>query len=98
VYVDVGRWSATSAGVRDSGSVAALFDTYDDDWSKLKGVLLRCRAEPAAGAELERAWELIRARFPQHKPVGWEPRLTLALRVQDWRQWGITELPRYEPE
>jgi nitroimidazol reductase NimA-like FMN-containing flavoprotein (pyridoxamine 5'-phosphate oxidase superfamily) len=21
---------------------------------------------------------------------GWEPRLTLALRIYDWRQWGVT--------
>jgi hypothetical protein len=42
----------------------------------------------------KRAWRLIRRKFPQYKPIGWVPRLTLALRIYDWRQWGITEGPR----
>ncbi len=98
VYVDIGRRYTTAAALRANPSIAVLIDDYYDDWSKLKGVLLRCRAEPIEGGEKERAWELIRAKFPQHKPIGWEPRLTLALRVHDWRQWGVTDPPRYEPE
>lgn len=98
VYVDIGRRYATAKGVRAGGNVAVLIDEYSDDWSKLKGVLLRCRAEPIEGQEMERAWGLIREKFPQYKPIGWEPRLTLALRIYDWRQWGITQAPRYDPE
>ena len=86
VYVDIGRRYTTAVGVRANSSIAVLIDEYDDDWSKLKAVLLRCRAEPVEGEEKERAWELIRAKFPQYKGIGWEPRLTLALRVYDWRQ------------
>lgn len=41
---------------------------------------------------------MIRERFPQYSSVGWEPRLTLPLRVYDWRQWGITEAPKYEQD
>lgn len=74
-----------------------LIDAYDDDWSKLKAVLLRCRTAPVEGAELERTWEMIREKFPQYKPIGWKPRMTLALRVYDWRQWGITGLPGHAP-
>ncbi len=37
---------------------------------------------------------MIRAKFPQYKEIGWEPRLTLALRVYDWRQWGIVKPTR----
>ena len=98
VYVDIGRRYTTAAGLAANPNIAVLIDEYSDDWSRLKGVLLRCRAETAEGPEKERAWELIRGKFPQYKGIGWEPRLTLALRVYDWRQWGIAEPPRYEPE
>jgi len=98
VYVDIGRKYASAEGVQASGKVAVLIDYYDDNWALLKGVLMRCRAEPAEGEERDRAWELVREKFPQYSTVGWEPRLTLALRVYDWRQWGITEAPKYETE
>ena len=87
---------ASAEGVRASGKVAVLIDYYDDNWALLKGVLLRCNAEPAEGEEQERAWTMIREKFPQYQSVGWEPRLTLALRIYDWRQWDITQPPKYE--
>lgn len=89
VYVDVGDRSATAGGVLETGQVTALFDEYDDDWSKLKGVVLRCRARVTDGKEKERAWSMIREKFPQYASVNWEPRLTLALEPYDWRQWGV---------
>ena len=54
-YVDIGKCYATAEGLQANGSVAVLIDEYFDDWSKLKGVLLRCRAEPTEGEEMERA-------------------------------------------
>ncbi len=93
VYVDVGKRSAAAEGFRSSGRVTVLLDEYDEDWSRLKAVLLRCRAEEATGEEQERAWEMVRRKFPQYKDVDWEPRLTLALHVQDWRQWGLADAP-----
>lgn len=98
VYVDIGRKYATAEGLRANHRIAVLIDEYTDDWSKLRGLLLRCQAAVAEGEEKERAWEMIRDKFPQHKPIGWSPRLTLALRIYDWRQWGIADTPRYEPE
>lgn len=90
LYVDVGERSATASGVRDSGRVTVLIDEYDDDWSRLKAMLLRCHARPLDGAEQDDAWTRIREKFPQYSSVNWEPRLTLALEVRDWREWGIT--------
>ena len=98
VYIDIGRKYASAQGVRDSGKMAVLIDYYDDNWALLKGVLLRCTAEAIEGEERDRAWDLIREKFPQYSSVGWAPRLTLALRVYDWRQWGILETPKYETE
>jgi nitroimidazol reductase NimA-like FMN-containing flavoprotein (pyridoxamine 5'-phosphate oxidase superfamily) len=89
VYVDIGDRSASAQGVRKSGDVAVLVDHYEDDWSQLKAALLYCRAEIVKGDEQDRAWAMIREKFPQHSTVSWEPRLTLALRINDWRQWGV---------
>ena len=90
LYVDVGDRSATASGVRDSGRVSVLIDEYDDDWSKLRAVVLKCRARELSGEEKDAVWDRIREKFPQHSSVNWEPRLTLALEVQDWREWGLT--------
>ena len=98
VYVDIGRKYVSAAGVIANGNVAVLIDHYDNDWALLKGALLRCRAEVVEGEERDRAWDVIREKFPAYKTVGWEPRMTLALRVYDWRQWGIMEAPKYEAE
>jgi len=91
VYVDIGDRSASAEGARTRGQVAVLIDHYEDDWTKLKAVLLHCRAEIVSGEEQDRAWNMIREKFPQYSSVDWNPRLTLALRIQDWRQWGITD-------
>jgi hypothetical protein len=51
-------------------------------------VLLKCRAERVTGAEQDRVWEQIRAKFPQYASVDWKPRVTMALRIYDWLQEG----------
>ena len=90
VYVDIGERYTTAEALRANPNVAVLIDEYDDDWSRLKAALLRCRVEEAVGEEKDRAWGMIREKFPQHEEIGWVPRFTLALRMYDWRQWGIT--------
>ena len=98
VYVDIGSRYATAEGIRENPRIAVLIDEYDDNWALLKGVLLRCTVEETGPEERDRAWEMIREKFPAYKPISWKPRLTLALRVYDWRQWGVTEPPRYDPD
>jgi nitroimidazol reductase NimA-like FMN-containing flavoprotein (pyridoxamine 5'-phosphate oxidase superfamily) len=90
VYVDIGRRYTTAEALRADPHIAVLIDEYDDNWTRLKGVLLRCRVEEAKGEEQDRAWAMIREKFPTYEDMGWEPRLTLALRIYDWRQWGVT--------
>lgn len=89
LYVDIGPKYPTARAIVANDRVAVLIDEYDDDWSKLRAVLLKCRAQEVAGEEKERAWSMIREKFPQYEGIGWEPRLTLALRTYDWRQWGV---------
>lgn len=89
LYIDIGPGYTTAGNLAANPKLAVLIDEYSEDWSLLKGVLLRCQVEEARGEEKDRAWELIRAKYPQWKDIEWEPRLTLALRVYDWVQWGV---------
>jgi nitroimidazol reductase NimA-like FMN-containing flavoprotein (pyridoxamine 5'-phosphate oxidase superfamily) len=89
VYVDIGPGYVTATNIEREKRVAVLIDEYFDDWSKLRRVLLRCRANRIVGAERDRAWRRIRRKFPQYKEINWKPRLTLALRVYDWREEGV---------
>ena len=98
VYVDIASRGVSAAAFRANREITALIDEYHDDWSKLQAVILRCRGEELADEEKERAWDLIREKYPQYEGIGWKPRLTLALRVYDWSEWGITAALPYEPE
>ena len=98
VYVDLASRGVSAAAFRANPEIAALIDEYNDDWSELQAVILRCRGEELAGEELERAWVLLREKYPQGELIGWSARLTLALRIRDWSEWGITAALPYEPE
>lgn len=89
VYVDLGPDSASARALRTESRVAVLFDEYHDDWTRLRKVLLHCVAEPISGAAQDAAWERIRAKFPQYTTVDWQPRLTMALRVERWMSEGF---------
>ncbi len=84
IYVDIGPRSATAAALRSEPRIAVLVDDYDDDWKKLRKVLLRCVAEKVEGMEQAAVWEKIRAKFPQYASVDWKPRLTMRLRISEW--------------
>ena len=98
VYVDIASRGVSAAAFRANPSIALLIDEYYDDWSRLKAALLRCRVEEAVGEEKDRAWGMIREKFPQGEAIGWSARLTLALRIGSWSEWGITEALPYQPE
>jgi nitroimidazol reductase NimA-like FMN-containing flavoprotein (pyridoxamine 5'-phosphate oxidase superfamily) len=89
VYVDLGPTSASGVAIKHEARVAVLFDDYFDDWTKLRKVLLKCRAEEVSGPEKDAAWDRIRSQYPQYTTVDWKPRATMALRIYDWLQEGI---------
>jgi nitroimidazol reductase NimA-like FMN-containing flavoprotein (pyridoxamine 5'-phosphate oxidase superfamily) len=89
LFIDIGDGYVTARNIRAEPRASVIIDEYSDDWNQLKRVLLRCLAEPADGAERDRAWDRIRAKFPQYESIDWKPRLTLALRIQDWRAEGV---------
>jgi coenzyme F420-0:L-glutamate ligase/coenzyme F420-1:gamma-L-glutamate ligase len=94
LYVDVGRSSANARNVAASPRAEVALDEYDEDWSLLRGTLLHCDVQVAKGEERDHAWQLIRQKYPQYKEIDWRPRLTLALRIRSWTEWGLTKAMR----
>jgi hypothetical protein len=89
VYVDIGPKSATGLALAHEERIAVLFDDYYDDWTKLRKVLLKCKAERVTGVEQLAAWDRIRSKYPQYTTVDWKPRQTMALCIYDWLQEGV---------
>ena len=55
VYVDIAKDGVTARALAGSGRMTAIFDEYCDDWSKLKAVIVRCRAGRRVGRRLRSA-------------------------------------------
>jgi nitroimidazol reductase NimA-like FMN-containing flavoprotein (pyridoxamine 5'-phosphate oxidase superfamily) len=89
MFIDVSHVGGTAKGVIANRRVTVLIDDYYGNWSLLRGVILRTRAREVKGEEKKAAWRRIRRKFPQSRKAGWNPRLTLALRIVGWQQWGI---------
>lgn len=89
LYVDIGPKSTTARALDHDPRITVLIDEYNDDWTKLRKVILRCTAEPVTGAAQEQIWEQIRTTYPQYASVDWSPRLTMALWINGWLQEGV---------
>ena len=69
--------------------VAIVFDRYDEDWTRLGWVMLRGRAEILrAGAEHDRAQELLRSRYRQLAAMQIAERPVIAVRLERVTSWG----------
>ena len=89
LYIDLDGEGISASGVMANGRVTVLIDEYSEDWSKLRAVILRTTAEVIDGEWKDVAWAMIREKFPQYSQVEWEPRMTLALTIEGWTQWGF---------
>jgi PPOX class probable F420-dependent enzyme len=77
--------------IAENPRVSLLVDEYDEEWSRLRWVIVEGRAEILpGGAELDRAVALLTAKYPQYRTLplpteaGVAIRLTPA-RVLHWR-------------
>ena len=69
--------------------VAIVVDQYDEDWTRLGWVMLRGRAEILrAGAEHDRAQELLRSRYRQLAAMQIAERPVIAVRLERVTSWG----------
>ena len=75
--------------IAENPSVAAVIDRYDEDWSRLRWVMLRGRAEVLdAGDEHDLAQAALRERYPQYRPMRLGPLPVIALRIARVNAWG----------
>src|SRR4030081_54474 len=75
--------------IEHSAMVAIVVDRYDEDWTRLGGVMLRGRAEILrAGAEHDRAQELLRSRYRPLAAMQIAERPGIAGRLERGTSWG----------
>lgn len=76
------------ANVRANPAAAVLVDAYDEDWDTLWWIRLDGDARVIEdGAERERPFELLSAKYPQYRaqrPHG----AVLAVSIRAWRSWA----------
>jgi PPOX class probable F420-dependent enzyme len=77
--------------IAENPRVSLLVDEYDEEWTRLRWVIVEARAEIlTAGGELARAIELLTAKYPQYRvsPIPREAGGVIKLtseRVLHWR-------------
>ena len=76
--------------IAENPNVAMTADHYDDDdWSRLRWVLVRGRAEILeSGAEHDEAQALLRAKYPQYRAMDLEPLPVIAIRIERVTSWS----------
>ena len=76
--------------IAENPNVTLTADHYDDDdWSRLRWVMVRGRAEILEeGAEHDEAQERLRAKYPQYRAMDLAPLPVVAIRIQRVTGWS----------
>lgn len=84
--------------VLETGRATLLFDHYEEDWSRLGWLLVRCEARlldpenPGHPALIE----LLRARYPQYDSMRLEVAQLIVIEPRQVRAWGRLDLSDVE--
>jgi PPOX class probable F420-dependent enzyme len=75
--------------ITENPVAAFVADNWDEDWTKLGWIMLRGPAEIlTAGAEHDRAQELLRSRYPQYRGMELAELPVIAIRIERVTSWG----------
>ena len=76
--------------IAENPHVALTADHYDDDdWTRLRWVMVRGRAEILEnGDEHDAAQALLRAKYPQYRAMDLEPLPVIAIRIERATSWS----------
>ena len=76
--------------IAENPNVVLTADHYDDDdWSRLRWVMVRGRAEILeSGAEHDEAQALLRAKYPQYRAMDLAPLPVIAIRIERVTSWS----------
>ena len=77
--------------ILENPRVAVVADDYDEDWSKLRFLLMSGSAHiVTAGEEHTAAVAALRARYPQYRHMALEERPLIAVEVERASAWGTS--------
>ena len=80
--------------IQDNPRVCVVVDRYDEDWALLGWVMLHGTAEVLMnGVEHDDVQGLLRARYPQLRPMAMNQYPVIALRIRRWTSWGNLSVP-----
>lgn len=80
--------------IEENPRAALLVDVYDEDWSRLRWVLLRgAAAILAPGPEQRRAVAALRAKYPPHRAMALDDRPVIRLRIDQVTTWRADARP-----
>ena len=76
--------------ITENPNVVLTADHYDDDdWTRLRWVMVRGRAEiMESGAEHDEAQALLRAKYPQYRKMDLAPLPVIAIRIERATSWS----------
>lgn len=76
--------------IRDNPKVSVVIDRYDEDWTKLRYVIIQGRARILTdGGDFSRGVDLLLAKYPQYRAMGLSREAGLMIRIDPARvtQW-----------
>ena len=85
-----GRLLKRLRNIAENPKIMLTADRYDDeDWSRLRWVMLRGRAEILEGGpEHAEAQRILRDRYPQYRTMDLEPLPVIAIRIERATGWS----------
>ena len=68
--------------IRENPKVSVVIDRYDEDWTRLRYVIIRGRAELlTGGSDFSRGVDLLLAKYPQYRSMGLDREGGLMIKV-----------------
>jgi PPOX class probable F420-dependent enzyme len=80
--------------IRENARVSVVIDHYDEDWSRLRYVMLQGRADLLTdGPEFSRGIDLLLAKYPQYRVMGLSREAGMMIRVRPARvtEWSSSK-------
>jgi coenzyme F420-0:L-glutamate ligase/coenzyme F420-1:gamma-L-glutamate ligase len=72
--------------IRENPRVAVVIDRYDEDWARLRYVIIQGRAQLLTeGGDFSRAVDLLVAKYPQYRSMGLNRETGLMIKVEPAR-------------
>jgi PPOX class probable F420-dependent enzyme len=82
--------------IRENAKVSVVIDRYDEDWTRLRYVIIQGRARIlTAGEQFSRGADLLLEKYPQYRAMGLDRQAGLMIQVEPARvtHWAFSPEP-----